>query len=501
MGIIKRQGIKQSVVHYVATAIGAISVIAIYPYSEGVYALAGFLTASAALLAPFASLGANALTVRFFPKFNNEDQNHYGFLGIVLSYGMFSLFIFAGLAILFNEGFLTLLAKAGFNATLVKTYQYHIFILSILVVWTNVLTSYSSNFGRIVVPAIFNSLIYKIALPVLILLSIGKLLDEWTFSFGVLGYHLIGVIGLIGYVIYLKQWKIMPDLSFLDKSLVRSMFMFALFGIMGSLGSTLTYQIDRVMVPTLTDLKQADIYAITLFIGNSIEIPVRTIIAVTSPIIAKAWYDKDHGTIRSLYSKASLNLFLIGLYLFLGIWLCLEDLFHITGKYEALMAGKWVVFMVGATKLFDLATSVNGQIIGYSKFYYFNLFAIVILGVSNAFLNYFFIKTLGFGILGPAIASLISITLFNLVRVWFIQYKFKMHPFSWAYIYALTIGVAGYFLVNLIPNTTSHLVNILIKGSLITVLYIWPIYQIKLSEDFNGVIDGAIVKFKSFLNR
>ena len=495
MGIIKRQGIKQSLVHYLATALGAISVVLVYPYSNGVYALAGFLTGTAALVAPFASLGANSITIRFFPQFKDTQQNHYGFLGLILCFATINMFIFWGIIYLIRGRLFSVLDNAGFDVALMQQYGVPILILSIAVVWTNVLTSYSSNFGRIVIPTIFNSLIYKIALPVLVILSIWELISQVAFSWYVVGYYIIGVIGLIGYVSYLREWKVWPQLHFLNWPLMQQMGLFAIIGMLGSLGSTLTYQIDRVMVPTLMDLKQADVYNIALFIGNSIEIPVRTIIAVTSPLIVKAWYDQDTSAINRLYQKASNNLLIIGLFLFVGIWLSLDDLFQLTSKYDLLKAGHWVVFMVGITKLFDLATSVNGQIIGYSKYYYFNLVAVILLGILNAYLNYFLIEKLAFGLIGPALASLFSISLFNLLRVWFIWYQFKMQPFLWSNLWALLVAMAGYYVVWLIPDFGIPILDIMKNSLLITLIYIPIIYYLRLSEDINQVIDHTLNRF------
>ena len=497
MGIIKRQGIKQSLVHYLATALGALSVVLVYPYSDGVYALAGFLTGTAALVAPFASLGANSITIRFFPKFSATDQNHFGFLGLILSFATINMLIFWVVLYLLRESLFSVLDTAGFDVGLMQQYGVPIIILSIAVVWTNVLTSYSSNFGRIVIPTIFNSLIYKIALPILVILSIWKFIDPLAFSWYVVGYYLIGVAGLIGYVYYLGEWKVRPQMGFLNWPLVKQMGLFAIIGMLGSLGSTLTYQIDRVMVPTLMDLKQADVYNIALFIGNSIEIPVRTIIAVTSPLIVKAWYDRDTNAIKNLYQKASNNLLIIGLFLFVGIWLSLDDLFQLTSKYELLKAGHWVVFMVGITKLFDLATSVNGQIIGYSKYYYFNLIAVILLGIMNAYLNYAFIEILALGLIGPALASFFSISLFNLLRVWFIWYQFKMLPFLWSNLWATLLAVACYYLVWSVPDIGTPIFDIIKNSVLIAIIFIPFVYYFKLSEDINQVIDNTLKRFYS----
>ena len=498
MGIIKRQGIKQSIVNYLATFIGAISIIFVYPHSEGMYGLAMFLTGAAALIAPFASMGANALTIRFFPTFKDTDQNHNGFLGILLLIATCFLLLFGIIIYCFETSFLNTLQKLDFNSDFIGRYNWHAYLLAIILVWTNILTSYSSNFGRIAIPAIFNSLVYKLALPILVLLFIRHHLTENSFAIGVIGYHFLGVLGLIAYIIYLGEFKIRPNLKFLKWPLIKSMSVFALFGLLGSLGSQLTFQIDRVMVPSLLDLKQATIYNIALFIGNSIEIPTRTIIAVTSPIIAQAWYNKDLEKIKELYTRASINLFLIGLLLFLIIWISLDDLFHLTQKYETLKIGQFVVFFVGVTKLFDMATSVNGQVIGYSKFFRFNLIAIIILGVSNVLLNYYFIQIAGWGITGPAIASLISVTLYNIVRVGFIWLKFNMIPFSWKNLIGIGIGLMVFAIASSVPNFGSPFINILINTILISLLYIIPLYALKISEDFNDLINNALkrIKFK-----
>ncbi len=499
MGIIKRQGIKQSVVNYLATFIGAVSVVFVYPHSEGMYSLAGYLVGAAALVAPFASVGANALTVRFFPTFNSEKDKHHGFLGIILGYASICLILFGIGFYFFEPFFLDLLQKTGFKADFIRQYRFHVYGVAIMVVWTNILTNYASNFGRIAIPAVFNSLLYKLALPVLVLLFIGNYLNEWNFSLGVVGYHLVGVIGLLVYVYSLGHLQLKPNLRFLTPDLLKQMGLFALFGLLGSFGSTLTFQIDRVMVPTLIDLKQADIYNIALFIGASIELPTKTIIAVTSPIIAKAWYDKELNKIKELYSKASINLFIIGLFLFLGIWISLDELFQLTRKYDTLIAGQYIVLLVGITKLFDMATSVNGQVIGYSQYYYFNLVAIVLLGLSNTYLNYYFIQTLEWGIIGPAVASLISITLFNLLRVGFIWVKFKMQPFSWKNLVAAAIAIAGFTIIQWVPGFASPVLEIAKNSILISIFYLLPVYYLKLSDDFNDLIDQAVQRVVSVL--
>ena len=80
MGVIKRQGIKQSLVNYFAVAVGAISVVFIYPLDRGTYGLARFIIDGGMFIAPFLMLGFSSVTIRFFPFFKDEERGHNGFL-------------------------------------------------------------------------------------------------------------------------------------------------------------------------------------------------------------------------------------------------------------------------------------------------------------------------------------------------------------------------------------------------------------------------------------
>ena len=74
MGVIKRQGIKQSLVNYLAVVIGAISTIFIYPLDTETLGLARFIIDGSMFLAPFLMLGLNGVTIRFFPYFKDEEK-------------------------------------------------------------------------------------------------------------------------------------------------------------------------------------------------------------------------------------------------------------------------------------------------------------------------------------------------------------------------------------------------------------------------------------------
>ena len=96
---------------------------------------------------------------------------------------------------------------------------------------------------------------------------------------------------------------------------------------------------------------------------------------------------------------------------------------------------------LGIARVINMATGLNNEIINYSKYYAWNLVFILFLATTNIVANILLIKA--FGLVGAALATLISISLFNIIRLSFIQLKFKMHPLSVQmiiYIYYRCIG-------------------------------------------------------------
>ena len=130
-----------------------------------------------------------------------------------------------------------------------------------------------------------------------------------------------------------------------------------------------------------------------------------------------------------------------------------------------------------------MLTGLNGIIIQTSKYYRYQsvfIFLLLILVIST---NYIFIPI--YGIVGAEIASLLSTIIFNVTRFFFLYKKFSLQPFN----HRILIITA---LLALVLATDHYLFNfknfyllILLKVSLIVVLYILPIYWLKLSDNFN----------------
>ena len=109
------------------------------------------------------------------------------------------------------------------------------------------------------------------------------------------------------------------------------------------------------------------IYTIASYMATLLEMPARALANIASTIISKAWNNNDLKLIGDLYKKSSINQLAIGVLIFLGIWVNIDELLIITGKDYSV--GKWVFLFLAIGKIINIASGVNGKIIILSKYY------------------------------------------------------------------------------------------------------------------------------------
>jgi len=242
------------------------------------------------------------------------------------------------------------------------------------------------------------------------------------------------------------------------------------------------------MIPTLIDFTSNGAYAISAFIGTAIMIPGTAVMQISSPIIAKAIQQDNWESVGKIYSKASLNLTIVGLFFFVAIICSVEDLFSMMSKPEELAGGFSVVFFICLAKLIDMMTSVNNQIINYSKYYRFGMWAIIALGIINVLLNLYLIPI--YGITGAAIATFTSLVLYNILKLGFIWFKFKIQPFTKKTVNLIGLAFMAFLVGYCIPTTKVAWLDIIIRSCAIGLVYIPTVIYFKTSPEINELLQN-----------
>ena len=486
MSVIAKQSALNSLVRYAGVALGTVNVLFIYTlcFSEEQIGQLRYIQETAILLTTFFSLGVGNLTVRYFPSFRNDENKHNGFFGLLTTINIAGLLLFL-VAMIFSES----LGSSAFSENKVA-----VTVVLGSLMFMNLFTAYASNFQKIVVPEFFNNIFIKIGMPVLALLLFYHYL---TFNGVIVGLQWVYIIAFSGLFIYLIRLQLAHfDFSQVKKPKVswRTMSSYMFFGLLGGVGSVFASRIDIIMITEFFSYKETGIYTIALFIASVVGIPMSSLKAITGPIIAQKIKDNKLDDVGSIYKKSSVNLFILGSLFFMLIFVNLTDVFRLMPNGEKYASGALVVMVIGVGKLFDLITSVNGEIILYSKYYKYTTYFILIMSAINVIANFILIPT--YNILGAAIASLISIFIYNIIKLWFIYKKMGIHPFAKESVHLLLIGLGLYVIIMILPFPENPLISVAIKSSIICLGYGLSIYYFKLSAEGVELIKKIIRKIK-----
>mgnify|MGYP000200372055 FL=1 len=486
MGIVRNQSIKNSISFYIGMAIGAINTVIIYPnvfndHPEH-FGLIQILVAYAIVVATFTTLGIPKTFVRFFPAIKEKGQLYFLSLIIPLIGFAFALLSY----FLFKEQMFELL-----NASqLLRDNFFYIILLVFFIGFYDVLTAVSRSFLSAATPIFINEVFLKVYSMLALLLYWFGYVDFTTFLKAYLfGYFLKFAI------LFLIQWKNDRfSLAFSVNDLkLKEILSFGLFVFVGGASVMLVTRLDMMMIGSMLDLEQVAFYTVAFFIGNAIKVPGKSIGAISIPLVAKAWEKQDYKEIQTLYTKSSINQLIIGGVLFLCIWLNIDEIFSLLPtKFQG---GKWVVFYIAIAQLFSMANGINGTIIVNSKYYRYDLYTNVILVFVTIATNYLLIPE--YGIDGAAMATAISISLFNLIRLILIKVKMNMHPFSLQTIKTILLLFVMFFTLDFLPNSSYAFVDIIWKSTVVVILFIPAVMYFNLSEDITAIVKELKAKLLS----
>jgi O-antigen/teichoic acid export membrane protein len=216
---------------------------------------------------------------------------------------------------------------------------------------------------------------------------------------------------------------------------------------MNTLGRVLVNALDVIMIAQFIGLRATGVYTTVVFLTSAIQVPYKSLIRVSSPLISEHWKNRDFSGMKLLYRQVSSVSLVIGLGLFICAWVNIDFLFSFL-KPE-FSEGIWVFFFLMMGRLLDMYFGLNGHIFTSSKKYRYDLiFTLSLIGIVY-FLNLYLIPI--YGIIGAAISTSIALVLYNLGRLLFVYFAFSIHPFTWKQSLIIVLGVFCIIIVLSIP--------------------------------------------------
>ncbi len=497
MGIIEKQGIKSSIFMTIGFVIGALNLLVLFPlfFTKDDQGLVRALIDIGAILSVFCSLGTLPVIYKFFPFYNHylgPKNNELPFLTLIINLIGFVLLLWIGWL---NKNFI--ISNLAKSPSLVKYFKYiypYTFFLMIFY-W---LEAFAWGLHKGVLTNFLRETAVRILTTLLILLLGFNWLniDQFILFFSLI--YVIPTLLLIYNLSKSNRWSFGSfKISIVTKRLKWKLLNFALFIFAGQFFNLLARTNDTIMIVTLRNLSDAGIFAIATYIAAIMEIPQRSLTSICIPVLSQSWKDKDIANIKYIYHKSVSNLLTIGLLLFGLIWLNIENLVTFlnwvsvkkNGGYNELVP---IFFIMGLAKLIDLATGVNGQIIGTSKYWKFDFFTNLFYIVLSLRLNFYLIHH--YQLIGLAYSNLAALTLFNSVRFLFLYKKFNLQPYTTKHGLFLIISIALMFLIYIIPSTSNFVLNIAIKSSIYGLGFYALIIWLNPAPELKDLVQGFLNK-------
>ena len=483
MGNIRRQSILISSFSYLGVGLGYINVVLLFPkfFSPEEFGLTRVLVATIGVLSQFALFGMGSSIIRFFPFFKKKKSGHNGFLNGAMLLGAIGtatvwllLFLFKPMVIEYYSD----------RSPLIANFFILLFPYLAFEVLFQVLRSYSRALLHAVADVIHKEVLLRFITLVLILLfHFGMVNFEQFMWLYVLQFAAIAV-GMVVFLMSKRELHIKQLPRDLKPEFRSQMLNYSFFTILSGVGSMVLINIDVLMIQSMVGLDQVAFYAVAFYIVALINIPRNAIGNIAVPIISDAWKRDDLDTVQSIYQKTAINQLLIGVLIFVGIWANQEVVFSLLPPEYA--GGKWVLFFIGIARLIDVGFGINGGVITNSPYYRFDTYAGLSLILLTVASNLILIPV--YGIVGAAIATGISLLVFNLARYILLKWKYGLDPFSYRTVLVMLLAVMAYWVSTFVPKLNLIWIDVIIRSAVICAVFVPVALALSLSEDANKLL-------------
>ena len=502
MGIVVRQSIKGTVATYIGVAVGIVTTFfvqtkALQPEQIG---LIDVLLQCSLLFGGLAQLGTSSSAMRYYPFFKDEEHRDHGFFGWTLLVPLIGFILFLSAFFVFKGSIVRFFSK---DSSLFGDYVNFLVPLAFFMLYLAVFETNSNLLLRIVLPKFVREVGLRVGTLVIYLLYYYKVIgfDGVIFSLCVM-YGLATLVNVV-YLLSLKRVSFKIDRKFLTPQLKRDFLFYTLFMITAALAGNMIPMLSKFFVAGKTGFRLAGVFTIATNIAALVEMPYRSLGAISQPHISEAMSKHDVKTADGLCKNVALHQFIAGSFVFFMIWINIDLLFDLLPNGDIYRLGKWAVLILAFGRLISSTLTVGTTVLSYSKYYYYSLIFTVFLAVVSILLNQWWVPK--WDINGGALAQVISYVAYFMLLLLFIKWKIGILPFSgkmlpivavvlalfglnWCWSLFLTPWFSGWF----VKPVFGLLVDAALKTTLFMALGLTSIYKLKVSQSVNDLLDKGL---------
>jgi len=486
MGIVQSQSIKNTLITFFGFGIGAINALFLYTNFLGKlhYGIVATLLSGANIMMPLMAFGAQNTLIRFFSKYKSEKEREEFltfmlFLPLVFILPIMAIFYFFYKPI--SSGWISE------NPTLIP-YFWLIPIVGLFMAYFEVYYAWAKVHMQSVIGNLISEVLVRVIVMFLLFAVHFNFIEKSTCVYGIAVAYFAQVLVMKFYAISIKR----PVLRFVIPENIKEIIQYSLFIIVSGGVAVMLVDFDKIMIPFYKDISQNALYSVAIFISTVIIVPYRAMNQIVAPITAKFMVENKFDELNELYKKSAINLQVIGGYILMIIFLNIKELYLIIPDEYG--GGIWVVFMIGLCKFYDVLLGNNNSIIVNTKYYRTVLLFGIATVVLMIVLNMIFIPL--YGIEGSAFATLLTVLIYNSIKLFYVINRMNLYPFTIKTAYSFGILITCFLLFFFWDFSFHPIINIGFKSILISIFYLLLNYKLEISDEVNQVIYSILQKFK-----
>lgn len=492
MGIVRRNSITITILTYVGMAIGFVNKILLFTnfLTEDQVGLINIFTSVAAAYAQFSALGINASVIKFFPFFQSHKKRGidglFTWSVLVISAG----FILVTLLFLLLQRPVTEYYAA--QSPLISQY----YLLLIPLGLTTLFFNFFSNWLQALHKTVISSVAYEVILRLLVTAEISlfafKLIDFGQFVAGYVLINFVPTLILLVYALTTRKISLKVRFEFRIRKLLKISGIYGLWQYLGGASTYITPVIGQLLVAGIKGLATGGIFTIMQYLGSFIIAPYRSIVKVSTPIVAGLWKVRSMQEMQKLYRNVSLVSLIIGGFLFLIVWVNLDNLF--TLMPDTYRSGRYVFLFLGLGNIFEMYAGLNGAILVTSRKYRYDFAFSILLMVLTITTNLLLIPPMG--MTGAALATMISSFVLNLFRIVAVWRFFRLQPFAWVDLLVVALVAALVGISALIPTIGNFISDAVVRTLLVSAAFCTAVYASRISPEANTMADKVLRRLR-----
>ncbi|MFC4261709.1 polysaccharide biosynthesis C-terminal domain-containing protein [Ferruginibacter yonginensis] len=483
MGIIQKQALRSTIFLFVGFMIGGLNILVLFPKLTAleINGLTRAFLDVGVVLSTLAGFGSVSMVYKFYPYYNSnlkKNENDLPFVTILMCLAGFIIICFVGY---FFKDFIS--RKLG-KAPLFATYFYLVYPITFFMLLFAWLESFAWAFKKSVYSNFLRETLIRFLTTILILLCWFNIIQTSSFITLFCCIYIIPVIILFYVLRKTKSFYFTFKFSKVTRRYWKKMFLYSMFIFGASFLQVASRTMDSFVIIGLKGLEATAIFLLGSYLASLMDLPLRSLISITTPIISESWKEKNYNNIFDIYKKSTITLLVAAIFIFGAVMLNIDSLIKFLGK--SYLEVPFIVLIMGLARTIDLGTGVNGQIIATSINWKFDFFTNVLLTIIALPLNFILINN--FGIIGGAYATLIATSVYNLVRYLFIYFKYKWQPYGLPHLKIIFLGLIAFIIAHFITVFDNLILDVLIRSFIYTLIFIVILFYSNVSNDINNII-------------